>query len=102
MLLALSRMRHASPVAVIAVRRLASVTTAGSGNASNSVAHDGTTGSTYENPFTEVKVPAAVVTTTSAGPGVPGGFTAVIVVGETTTKFVAGAPPMVTRVAPLR
>ena len=102
MLLELSRMRHANPLATIAARRFASVTTVGFGVASKSVAHDGTMMFTYEKPFNEVNVPAGVVTTTSAGPSVPVGVTAVIVVGETTIKFVAGAPPMVTLVAPPR
>ena len=98
----MSRMRQANPLASIAARRFASVTTAGFGASSNSVAHDGTMMFTYEKPFNEVNVPAGVVTTTSAGPSVPVGVTAVIVVGETTIKFVAGAPPMVTLVAPPR
>ena len=102
MLLEVSLILHANPLATIAARRFASVTTAGSGNASNIVAQVGTTIVTYEKPFNEVRVPAGVVTTTSAGPSVPVGVTAVIVVGETTTKFVAGAPPMVTLVAPPR
>ena len=102
MLLEVSLILHANPLATIAARRFASVTIVGSGVASKSVAHTGTTMETYEKPFNEVNVPAGVVTTTSAGPSVPAGVTAVIVVGETTTKFVAGAPPMVTLVAPLR
>ena len=102
MLLEVSLILHANPVAVIAARRFASVTTTGSGASSNIVAHVGTMMFTYEKPFNEVRVPAGVVTTTSAGPSVPVGVTAVIVVGETTIKFVAGAPPMVTLVAPLR
>ena len=102
MLLEVSLILHANPLATIAARRFASVTTVGFGVNSNSVAHEGTVTETYEKPFNEVNVPAGVVTTTSAGPGVPVGVTAVIVVGETTIKFVAGAPPMVTLVAPLR
>ena len=102
MLLEVSLILHANPLATIAARRFASVTTVGSGVASKSVAHAGTTTGTYEKPFNEVNVPAGVVTTTSTGPSVPVGVTAVIVVGETTTKFVAGAPPMVTLVAPPR
>ena len=39
---AVSRTRHANPLAVIAARNVASVTTAGSGVASTSVAHVGT------------------------------------------------------------
>ncbi len=102
MLLEVSLILHAKPLASIAARRFASVTTVGSGVASNSVAQAGTTMFTYEKPFNEVRVPAGVVTTTSAGPSVPAGVTAVIVVGETTIKFVANAPPMVTLVAPPR
>ena len=98
----MSRMRQANALATIAARRFASVTTAGFGVASKSVAHVGVMMFTYEKPFNEVNVPAGVVTTTSAGPSVPVGVTAVIVVGETTIKFVAGAPPMVTLVAPPR
>ena len=39
---AVSRTRHGRPVAMIAARSAGSVTTAGSGCASTSVAHDGT------------------------------------------------------------
>ena len=49
MLLELSRTLHANPLATIAARRFASVTTAGSGTASNSVAHGGTTDELYVN-----------------------------------------------------
>ena len=103
MFAALSRTLHANPLATIAARSFASVTTVGFGVASKSVAHDGVTMKfTYENPFNEVRVPAEVVTTTSAGPSVPAGVTAVIVVDETTIMFVASAPPIVTLVAPLK
>ena len=98
----MSLILHANPLASIAARRFASVTTVGFGVASNSVAQVGVTMATYEKPFNEVNVPAGVVTITSAGPSVPVGVTAVIVVDETTTKFVAGAPPMVTLLAPPR
>ena len=99
MLLEVSLILHASPLATIAARRFASVTTVGSGVASKSVAQAGTKLETYEKMFNEVRVPAGVVTTTSAGPSVPAGVTAVIVVDETTTKFVASAPPINTLVA---
>ena len=39
---------------------------------------------------------------TLAGPRVPAGVVAVIVVALTTTTFVAGTPPMVTPVAPMK
>ena len=51
MLLEVSLILHASPLSSIAARRFASVTTAGSGDASKSVAHDGTATAKYENAF---------------------------------------------------
>ena len=47
-------------------------------------------------------LPPEVVTTTLAFPAVPDGVTAVIVVLLTTITLVAGTPPMVTPVAPVK
>jgi hypothetical protein len=47
----------------------------------------------------DVYVPAAVVTPTVAGPGMPAGVVAVMVVGEFDVTFVASTPPTVTSVA---
>ena len=102
MLLELSRTLHANPLAIIAARRFASVTTAGSGNASNSVAHVGMTMEVYKNIFVAVAVPFAPVTSTDAAPTDPAGVTAVTVFESTATTFVAGTPPILTIVAPLK
>ena len=47
-------------------------------------------------------VPPGVVTRTLAVPAVPAGVTAVIELDDTTATLVAGAPPMVTPVAPVK
>ena len=102
MLLEVSLILHASPLATIAARRFASVTTAGSGDASNSVAHTGTTMEIYVNAPLAVAVPFAPVTSTDAAPTDPAGVTAVTVVEFTATTSVAGTPPTLTLVAPFR
>ena len=102
MLLEVSLILHANPLATIAARRFALVTTAGSGPASNSVAHVGTTTAIYKNAFVAVAVPPGVVTATLAAPTVPAGVTAVMVVDESTTTLVAATPPIVTLVAPVK
>jgi len=80
---AVSFTRHAKPVAVIAARRLASVTTDGSGCASISVAQAGTPVELYVNPPTIVTEPLIPLTTTSTAPTDPAGVTAVTVVAFT-------------------
>jgi hypothetical protein len=86
----------------MASRNVASVTTAGSGNPSISVAHVGTVTEKYVNAFAAVAVPCGLVTSTELEPTDPAGVTAVTVVDDTATTFVPGAPPIVTLVAPLR
>ena len=54
------------------------------------------------NELALVTVPPEVATTTSCGPGVPAGNTAVICVGLTTLKLVAVTPPTVTLLAPVK
>ena len=49
-----------------------------------------------------VAVPPAVVTATSFAPAAPAGVTAVIDVSLTTTTLVAGLPPTVTLLAPVK
>ena len=49
-----------------------------------------------------VTVPPAVVTETSCAPSAPDGVTAVIEVPLTRTKLVAGTPPKVTLLAPVK
>ena len=56
----------------------------------------------YENAFCNVVVRLGVVIVMLTEPAAWAGVTAVIVVDETTTKFVAGAPPIVTLVAPVK
>ena len=102
MLLEVSLILHANPLATIAARRFASVTTVESGIASKSIAHVGTTMSIYVNAPLAVAVPFAPVTSTDAGPTDPAGVTAVTVVEFTATTFVAGTPPTLTLVAPPR
>ena len=101
---------HANPLATIAARRLASVTTAGSGDASNSVAQVGTMRSvnppfapvvTYVNAFAKLEVPIGVVTATLTAPAVPAEVTAAMTVEEITVPL-AATPPTVTLVAPVR
>ena len=58
--------------------------------------------SVYVNAPTEVPVPPAVVTATVFAPAVPTGVTAVIEVALTTTTLVAGTPPTVTLLAPVK
>ncbi|HEY2091287.1 MAG TPA: hypothetical protein VGJ81_05330 [Thermoanaerobaculia bacterium] len=55
---------------------------------------------TYVNPDANVPEPPAVVTVTLAAPGFPAGVVAVSDVADTTTTFVAAAPPIVSVVAP--
>ncbi len=100
--LELSRMRHAKPDAIMALRNVALMTTAGSGIASINVAHAGTVIEIYVNAFAAVAVPFGPVTSTEVEPTDPAGVTAVTVVDDTATTFVPGAPPIVTLVAPLR
>ena len=100
MLLEVSLILHANPLATIAARRFASVTTVGSGAVSNRVAHVGTM--MYVNAFVAVAVPFGVVTATLFAPTVPAGVTAVTLVQETATRLVAATPPTVTLVAPVR
>ena len=102
MLLEVSLILHANPLATIAARRFASVTTAGFGVASKSVAHAGTTMEIYVNAPLAVAVPFAPVPSTDAVPTDPAGVTAVTVVEFTATTFVAGTPPTLTLVAPFR
>ena len=102
MLLEISRILQANPLAAIAARRFASVTTAGFGSNSNIVAHDGTTTEKYVNAPLAVAVPFAQVTSTDAAPTDPAEVTAVTVVEFTATTFVAGTPPTLTLVAPLK
>ena len=102
MFAALSRTLHANPLATIAARRFASVTTVGSGDASNSVAQVGTMMALYVNAPLAVAVPFAPVTSTDAAPSDPAGVTAVTVVEFTATTSVAGTPPTLTLVAPFR
>ena len=102
MLLALSRTRQARPLATIAARRSASVTTVASGSASKCVAQVGTATVAYVNTFVNVAVPPAVVTATLFAPAVPAGVTAVTFVEEFTTTLVAATPPTVTLVVPVR
>ena len=102
MFVPLSRTLHANPLAIIAARRFASVTTAGFGVASKSVAHVGTTMAIYVNAPLAVAVPFAPVTSTDATPTDPAGVTAVTVVEFTATTLVAGTPPTVTLDAPVR
>jgi len=59
-------------------------------------------GAKYVNALASVAVPPIVVTPTVLGPTVPIGVTAVIVVGSSTTTFVAATPPTVTLSAPVR
>jgi hypothetical protein len=59
-------------------------------------------GAKYVNAFVAVAVPPGVVTATLFAPTVPAGVTAVMLVDETTTTLVAGTPPTVTLVAPVR
>ena len=102
MSLEVSLILHANPLATIAARRFASVTTAGSGVASKSVAHAGTKLEIYVNAPLAVAVPFAPVTSTDAAPTDPAGVTAVTVVEFTATTSVAGTPPTLTLVAPFR
>ena len=104
MFVPLSNTRHGKLVAVIAARRFASVTTAGFGIHSKTVAHVGLghEPAINTNPPTSVAVPAGVVTTTSFAPALPIGDTAVIDVADTTTKLVAVIPPIITLVAPVK
>jgi hypothetical protein len=46
--------------------------------------------------------PGVVVTATATEPAAPGGVSALIVFASTTTTLVAGLPPNVTLVAPVR
>ena len=56
----------------------------------------------YENAFFNVVARLGIVIVMLTEPAAWAGVTAVIVVDETTTKFVAGAPPIVTLVAPVK
>ena len=59
-------------------------------------------GTTYVNALGNDPVPAAVVTATLCAPAVPAGVTAVIEVALATTTLVAGTPPTVTPLAPVK
>jgi hypothetical protein len=59
-------------------------------------------GTTYVNALGNDAVPAAVVTATLCAPAVPAGVTAVIEVALATTTLVAGTPPTVTLLAPVK
>ena len=56
----------------------------------------------YENALGNVDARLGVVIVMLTEPAACAGVTAVIVVDETTTMFVAGAPPIVTLVAPVK
>ena len=56
----------------------------------------------YENALGNVDVRLGVVTVRLTEPAACAGVTAVIIVDETTIMFVAGAPPIVTLVAPVK
>lgn len=62
----------------------------------------GTDMSMFVNAANLVSEPLGVVTTTSLSPTVPAGAIAIIEVAEATTKLVAGTPPTVTLVAPVK
>ena len=62
----------------------------------------GTDMSMFVNAASLVSEPLGVVTTTSLSPTVPAGAIATIEVAEATTKLVAGTPPTVTLVAPVK
>jgi len=79
---------------------LGSVTTAGLGAASKSVAHVGSTA--YVKPPARLAVPPGVVIATVLAPTVPAGVTAVTVDELTTVTDVAATPPTVKLVAPVR
>ena len=59
-------------------------------------------GTTYVNALGNDAVPPAVVTATLCAPAVPAGVTAVIEVALTTKTLVAGTPPTVTLLAPVK
>ena len=71
-------------------------------NVGETKASVGTDMSMFVNAASMVAEPLGVVTTTSLSPAVPAGAVAKIDVAETTTKLVAGTPPTVTLVAPVR
>ena len=56
----------------------------------------------YVKPFVAVAEPSKVVTTTFTAPARPGGVMQVISVSETTITDVAGVPPKVTEVVPVK
>jgi len=62
----------------------------------------GTDMSMFVNAASLVSEPLGLVTTTSLSPAVPAGAIAIIEVAEATTKLVAGTPPTVTLVAPVK
>ena len=99
MLLEVSLILHANPLATIAARRFASVTTAGFGACSSTVNQGG---ATNVNASAVLAAPYGVVTATLTAPRVPAGVTAVTLVDETTTTLVAATPPTVTLVAPVK
>ena len=94
--LEVSSTRHGKPDAVIALRIVVFVTTVGFGTCSSTVYQS------YVNAFAAVVVPPGVVTATLFAPAVPAGVTAVMLVEETTTTFVAAMPPTVTLIAPVK
>ena len=103
MLLELSRMRHAKPDAIMALRNVASVTTAGSGNASISVAPVGTMTEAYVNASAAVAVPPALMTVIATAPDdLAGGVTAYTKVDDSTCSFVQATPPTSTASVPPR
>ena len=100
MFVPLSRTLHGNPEAVIALRKVASVTTAELTFCSITVYPS--VGITYVNALAKLAVPPGVVTATLFAPTVPVGVTAVTLVDETTTTLVAATPPTVTLVAPVK
>ena len=96
----LSCTRHGKPDAVIALRKVASVTTAALTFCSITVYQP--VGTTYVNASAKLAVPFGVVTSTLFAPTVPAGVTAVTLCDQTTTTLVAATPPTVTLVAPVK
>ena len=87
---------------MIAFRSVTSVTTAGSGSASTSVAQLGVINEMYVNPLVRFAVPPGVVTDTVVAPAVAAGVTAVTVVELTTLTEVAATPSIVTELVPVK
>jgi hypothetical protein len=86
------RTRHGKPVATIAARYAAFVTTKGSGACVSTVAQGGL--EKYVKPSESVLVPPGVVRDTLTEPTLPAGVTAVSVVEFTTVTDIATTPPI--------